>query len=306
MTGVNLLKPNKENINLFLLLGALFFGLGIFDFCLNNFYGKNITAFLPGFISFFTPLIFGMIGLYLIRIEFSGIKQLDNLNKNINTNNFNAALSICIIILIIFSIAPLLNWFIFDATFVGESKDVCTGGGACWVYIKTWFNRFMYGMYPNAEQWRVNATFIIVLGLIGAGYFFPLRYKKYLTFYYVIFLPIISFLLIYYLISGGEFGLEWVETGAWGGLSLTFIVSFFSLIFCFPIGMMLALGRRSDLAVVKYSSLSFIEFWRGVPLITVLFMSAVMFPMFLPDGTYVDKLIRVIVAITLFEAALHS
>jgi general L-amino acid transport system permease protein len=161
----------------------------------------------------------------------------------------------------------------------------------------------MYGMYPNAEQWRINTTFIIVLGLMGLGYFFPLKFKKYLTFYYVILLPIISFLLIYYLISGGAFGLEWVETGAWGGLSLTFIVSFFSLIFCFPIGMMLALGRRSDLSVVKYSSLSFIEFWRGVPLITVLFMSAVMFPMFLPDGTYVDKLIRVIVAITLFEAA---
>ena len=303
MINTNILKPNKEKINLFLLIGFLFFSLGILDFCLNNFYGKNITAFLPGFISFFTPLIFGMIGLYLIRIEFSGIKLLDNLNKNINTNNFNAALSISIILLIIFSVAPLLNWFILDATFVGDSKEACNGGGACWVYIKTWFNRFMYGMYPNAEQWRINATFIIVLGLMAAGYFFPLRYKKYLTFYYVILLPIISFLLIYYLISGGEFGLEWVETGAWGGLSLTFIVAFFSLIFCFPIGMMLALGRRSDLAVVKYSSLSFIEFWRGVPLITVLFMSAVMFPMFLPDGTYVDKLIRVIVAITLFEAA---
>ena len=303
MNNLNLLKPNKENLNLFLVIGFLFFGLGILDFCLNNFYQKNITGFLPGFISFFTPLIFGMIGLYLIRIEYSGMKQLDELNKNINTNNFNAALSISIILLIIFSIAPLLNWFIFDATFVGDNKDVCTGGGACWVYIKVWFNRFIYGMYPNAEQWRVNATFIIVLGLIGLGYFLPIRYRKYLTFYYVLFLPIISFLLIYYLISGGVFGLEWVETGAWGGLSLTFIVSFFSLIFCFPIGMMLALGRRSELGVIKYSSLSFIEFWRGVPLITVLFMSAVMFPMFLPDGTYVDKLIRVIVAITLFEAA---
>ena len=99
MTGINLLKPNKENINLFLVLGTLLFTFGIFDFCLNNFYGKNITAFLPGFISFFTPLIFGMIGLYLVRIEFSGIKLLDSLNKNINTNNFNAALSISIIIL---------------------------------------------------------------------------------------------------------------------------------------------------------------------------------------------------------------
>ncbi|MDC3074645.1 amino acid ABC transporter permease [Candidatus Pelagibacter sp.] len=303
MSKVNLLKPDRENINLFLALGVLFFSLGIIDFYLNNFYEKNITGFLPGFISFFTPLIFGMIGLHFVRIEFSGIKKLDELNKNINTSNFNAGLSFCIILLLIFSIPPLLNWFIFDANIAGDTKEACTGGGACWVYIKVWFNRFMYGMYPNAEQWRVNATFIIVLVLMGLGYFFPLRFKKYLTLYYVIFLPIISFLLIYYLISGGEFGLEWVETGAWGGLSLTFIVSFFSLIFCFPIGMMLALGRRSDLPVVKYSSLTFIEFWRGVPLITVLFMSAVMFPMFLPDGTYVDKLIRVIAAIVLFEAA---
>ena len=86
MTGINILKPNKKNLTFFLVLGTLFFALGIFDFCFNNFYGKNITGFLPGFISFFTPLIFGMIGLYLIRIEYSGMKQLDELNKNINTN----------------------------------------------------------------------------------------------------------------------------------------------------------------------------------------------------------------------------
>ena len=137
-----------------------------------------------------------MMGLHFIRIEFSGIKQLDELNKNINTSNFNAALSICIIILIIFGVAPLLNWFIFEANFFGDSKEACTGDGACWVYIKVWFNRFMYGMYPNAEQWRVNATFIAVLALGGLGYIFPLKLRKYLTFYYVIFLPIISFLLI--------------------------------------------------------------------------------------------------------------
>jgi len=289
--------------NTSLIIGVLFFFLGIFDFCLNNFLGTNITSFLPRFINFFTPLIFGVIGLHFIRIEFSGIKVLDSLNKNINPSNFNAALSLCIIFLIIFSLPPLLNWFIFDANISGDTKEACTGGGACWVYIKVWFNRFMYGMYPNAEQWRINVTFVAVLAFMAAGFFVPAKFRNYLSLYYTLILPIISFILIYYLISGGSFGLEWVETGAWGGLSLTFIVSFFSLIFCFPIGMMLALGRRSDLPIVKYSSLSFIEFWRGVPLITVLFMSAVMFPMFLPDGTYVDKLIRVVVAITLFEAA---
>ena len=301
---LDLLKSkNQKNINFSIMLGFLFFSFGIIDFYLNNYFKTNITSFLPRIINFFTPLIFAVIGLHLIRIEFSGIKILDSLNKNINTSNFNAVLSTSIILLIIYSVPPLLNWLIFDANIVGNTKESCTGGGACWVYIKVWFNRFMYGMYPNAEQWRVNVTFIAVLLFMAVGFFVPAKLRNYLSFYYTILLPIISFILIYYLISGGSFGLEWVETGAWGGLSLTFIVSFFSLIFCFPLGMMLALGRRSNLPVVKYSSLSFIEFWRGVPLITVLFMSAVMFPMFLPDGTYVDKLIRVVVAITLFEAA---
>jgi len=300
----NILRFNHhKNRNISLILGVLFFSVGIIDFYLNNYFNTNITSFLPRIINFFTPLIFGVIGLHLIRIEFSGIKILDSLNKNINTNNFNAALSVSIILLIIFGLPPLLNWLIIDANFAGDSKEACTGGGACWVYIKVWFNRFMYGMYPNAEQWRVNLTFIAVLVFMAAGFFAPTRLRNYLSLYYVLILPIISFILIYFIVSGGSFGLVWVETGAWGGLSLTFMVSFFSLIFCFPLGMMLALGRRSDLPIVKYSSLSFIEFWRGVPLITVLFMSAVMFPMFLPDGTYVDKLIRVVVAITLFEAA---
>ena len=300
----NLLKNKYEkNRNISLILGVLFFSVGIMDFYLNNYFNTNITSFLPRIINFFTPLIFAVIGLHLIRMEYSGIKFLDSLNKNINTNNFNAVLSTSIILLVIFAFPPLFNWLIFDANIAGDTKEACTGGGACWVYIKVWFNRFMYGMYPNAEQWRINVTFIAVLAFMAAGFFVPARFRNYLSFYYTILLPIISFILIYYIISGGSFGLVWVETGAWGGLSLTFMVSFFSLIFCFPLGMMLALGRRSDLPVVKYSSLSFIEFWRGVPLITVLFMSAVMFPMFLPDGTYVDKLIRVVVAITLFEAA---
>ena len=303
MNKINLLKPNKENLNIFLFLGVFFFSIGIVDFCLNNFLDKNITFFLPGFISFFTPFIFGLIGLHFIRVEYSGIKILDELNKTINSNNFNAALSVFIILLIIFCIPPVLNWFIFDANFSGNTKEACSGDGACWVYIKVWFNRLMYGMYPNTEQWRINTTFIIVLAFIVISYFFSAKFKKYLIIYYTIFLPIFSFLLIYYLISGGEFGLKRIETSAWGGLSLTFIISFFSLIFCFPLGMLLALGRRSELPVLKYSSIIFIEFWRGVPLITVLFMSAVMFPMFLPEGTYVDKLIRVIVAIILFEAA---
>ena len=293
----------NQNFTTNLYLGLFLFLISFIDVFISSFFKHNLTSFLPGSISFFLPLILGVIGLYLIRTDYSGIKWLDILNKNINTSNFNALLTLLIIFLIIKSIPPSLSWMILDANISGDSKDACTGSGACWTYIKVWFKRFMYGMYPNELHWRINVAFVLVIALGMIGLFSTEKLKKYLPLYYVIIYPIIAFLIIYYLISGGAFGLEWVETGAWGGLSLTFIVSFFCLIFCFPLGMILALGRRSTLPTVRYISIGYIEFWRGVPLITVLFMSSVMFPMFLPEDFFMDKLVRVIIAITLFEAA---
>ncbi len=294
-----LIKPSKEKLNSFVSFGSFFISIAFIDVLANTFLNLNFTSFLPGKLSYFAPLIIGTIGLYFIRIEFSGNKMLDRINTNFNSNNLNAVLSLIVIFALIKYIPPVLNWFFFDANFVGNSKEECTGSGACWIFVKVWFNRFVYGMYPDAEQWRINSAFFILFALVGASFFVSGKYKTYLIIFLLFVYPIIGLKLI----SGGDFGLKYVETGAWGGLSLTFIVSAFALILCFPIGMFLALGRRSNLPAIKYSSIGFIELWRGVPLITVLFMSAVMFPMFLPDGTYVDKLIRVLIAITLFEAA---
>ncbi len=294
-----LFKPRRENLSTSLSIGIPLIALSFIDFFVNTFFSTNLTGFLPSTLSYFFPLIIGTLGLYFVRIEFSGIRLLDNFNKNVNSSTFNAFLTLLIIFILFKYTPPLLNWFFFDADFAGSSKEDCTSGGACWVFIKVWFKRFMYGMYPNPEQWRINTAFIILFALVGSAFFVPQKYKKYIILFLLFIYPIIGIKLI----SGGIFGLKWIETGAWGGLSLTLIVAAFSLILCFPIGMFLALGRRSELPVVKYSSLSFIELWRGVPLITVLFMSGVMFPMFLPDGSYMDKLMRVIIAITLFEAA---
>ena len=297
--NINLVKPNKENLTSFVSIGSFLFLIGFFDFFINTFFNWNLTGFLPDKLSYFTPLIFGIIGFYLIRIEFSGNKLLDKINTNFNSSNLNAALTLIVIFTLIKFIPSLLNWFIFDADFMGDTKQDCTSSGACWVFVKVWLNRFVYGMYPDAEQWRINTAFFILFGLVGASFFVPAKFKKYILIFLLFVYPIIGLKLI----AGGDFGLKYIETGAWGGLSLTFIVSAFALILCFPIGIFLALGRRSKLPAIRYSSIGFIELWRGVPLITVLFMSAVMFPMFLPDGTYVDKLIRVLIAITLFEAA---
>jgi len=292
-------KPTKENLTSFVISGSFLLLISLFDVIANNFLEYNLTGFLPDKLSFIAPVVLGVIGFHLIRVEFSGNKLLDKININFNSSNFNAVLSLIVIFALIKYIPPLLNWFVFDADFLGNKKEDCTSGGACWVFVKVWFNRFVYGMYPDAEQWRINSAFIMLFLLVGTSFFVPQKFKKYLLLFLLFIYPIIGLKLI----SGGNFGLEYVETGAWGGLSLTFIVSAFALILCFPIGMILALGRRSNLPAIRYSSIGFIELWRGVPLITVLFMSAVMFPMFLPDGTYVDKLIRVLIAITLFEAA---
>ena len=296
---IQIFKPNRDNLNISLSIGLPIIALAFIDFFGNTFLNTNLTGFLPNSLSYFFPLIAGAVGLYFIRIEYSGIRILDNFNKNVNSTTFNAVLTLLIIFIFFKYTPPLLNWLIFDADFVGSAKEDCTSGGACWVFVKVWFKRFMYGMYPNPEQWRINTAFFILFVLIGAAFFVPPKYKKYIILFMLFIYPIIGIKLI----SGGIFGLKWIETGAWGGLSLTLIVSAFALILCFPIGMFLALGRRSELPVIKYSSIGFIEIWRGVPLITVLFMSAVMFPMFLPDGTYMDKLMRVVIAITLFEAA---
>ena len=297
--NVNLLKPNKEDLSKYLMLGLGFLIIGFIDIFSNTFLNFNITSFFPSIISYLSPLILGAFGLHLIRIEYSGNKTLDKINKNLNSSNTNAILSLIVIFILIKYVPPLLNWFFFDANFLGSTKEDCTGDGACWVFVRVWFNIFMYGMYPDAEQWRINISFLVLFSSIASIFVLPQRFKKYIILFLLFVFPIIALNLI----SGGIFGLKWIETGAWGGLSLTFIVSAFALIFCFPIGVFLALGRRSDLPAIKYSSIGFIELWRGVPLITVLFMSAVMFPMFLPDGTYMDKLMRVIIAITLFEAA---
>ncbi len=292
-------KPSKKNIKTYLPIGVVLVSFSLLDVFINAFISYNILGFLPSQVSYFSPLILGFIGLYLIRIDFSGFSSLDNLNKNINSSNFNAVLSLITLFILIKSIPPLLNWFVLEANFLGNSKEDCTGDGACWVFIRVWFNRFMYGLYPDAEQWRINTAFIMLFIIVGISFFTSEKLKKYFILFLVFVFPFLGIKLI----SGGSFGLEYVESAAWGGLSLTFIISAFAILFCFPIGVFLALGRRSSLPAIKYISIGFIELWRGVPLITVLFMSAVMFPMFLPDGTFIDKLIRVLIAITLFEAA---
>jgi general L-amino acid transport system permease protein len=220
------------------------------------------------------------------------------LRNNLFSSFFNTILTFFSLYLLYIIIPPIVQWAFVNADWFGESSDACTSGGACWVFISVRFGQFMYGFYPADEYWRVNLAFMLLVVLIMALLIVPK--KGWLSIFTLLGYPVIAFFLFY----GGVFGLEVVETSQWGGLMLTLILATIGIVLSLPLGVLLALGRRADnMPVVKSLCIVFIEFWRGVPLITVLFMASVMLPLFLPEGVNFDKLLRAVIGIVLFQSA---
>ena len=197
-------------------------------------------------------------------------------------------------------ITAAANWAFFNATWTGSDGAACSraGAGACWPFVEAKFSQFMYGRYPVEQRWRVDLTYVLaVAGLV------PLMIpsvpgKLWQAIYTIGIFPFIAFFLLY-----GGLGLEVVPTEVWGGLLVTLVVASVGIAGAFPIGILLALGRRSKMPIVRWVSIGFIEFVRGVPLITVLFMASVMLPLFLPTGVTIDKLVRALIMVALFSAA---
>ncbi|MCL6361200.1 amino acid ABC transporter permease [Pectobacterium polaris] len=226
-------------------------------------------------------------------------KAMQWARRNLFSSIGNSLLTLFCLWLLWIAIPPLLNWTIFQANWIGTTRNDCTRDGACWVFIHARFGHFMYGLYPAAEVWRIN--FALAIGLLSILPMFlkSIPYRgRYLAVWAVTY-PLIAWWLLY----GGFGGLSRVETYQWGGLTLTLIIAAVGIAGALPLGILLALGRRSTLPIVRMLSVVFIEFWRGVPLITVLFMSSVMLPLFLTEGTTIDKLLRALVGVILFQSA---
>jgi general L-amino acid transport system permease protein len=221
------------------------------------------------------------------------------LRQNLFSSPFNALLTLLAIYLLYSFVPAVIKWAFLDADWVGDSREACDSGGACWVFVRTRLNQFMYGFYPHHQYWRVNLAFLLFVVLTVPLFIPKVKGKPWLIGFMLIAYPIIA----YYLFLGGAFGLEYVETSRWGGLMLTLILAGAGIVAALPLGIVLALGRRSSMLMVRTLCVVFIEFWRGVPLITVLFMSSVMLPLFLPEGVNFDKLLRALIGIILFESA---
>jgi general L-amino acid transport system permease protein len=226
-------------------------------------------------------------------------RVVDWLRRNLFSSVTNTLLTLLVLGLLWLVVPPLFEWAITHATIAGDSKDACTGDGACWTFIKLRLHTFFWGHYPDGELWRL----VLAAGLLIAFAAPVMRDRIRHRGIYVLLLLTLFPVLAGILLVGGVAGLPFVDTSLWGGLMLDVIISFVTVAGALPLGILLALGRRSQLPVMRYFSIGFIELWRGVPLLTVLFMSAVMVPLFLPYGVSIDRLIRAMVAFTLFNAA---
>ncbi len=222
------------------------------------------------------------------------------LRQNLFDSPLNGAMTLLAIYFLYLVVPPFVDWAFVKADWRGERSEDCSRAGACWVFISVRLNQFLYGFYPVAEQWRVNLAAALGVAFVVPLFIKRFSLKQWLGAAMLAFYPVIA----YYLLAGGSFGLAPVETSKWGGLFLTLVIAVVGMVAALPLGILLALGRRAtNMPVLKALCVAFIELWRGVPLITVLFMSSVMLPFFLPEGMNFDKLLRALIGVALFESA---
>ena len=224
---------------------------------------------------------------------------LDWTRKNLFDSWPSSLLTVVMVALFWWTLPPLFDWAIVKASLFGKAKTDCAADGACWTFIQVRINSFFYGRYPVDERWRVNLAGILLIAFTVPALMDRLRHRWIAVLALIGVYPVVAGILL----IGGAFGLAAVDTSLWGGLMLNVILSFIAIAGSLPFGILLALGRRSKLPLIRYFCIGFIELWRGVPLLTALFMATIMFPLFLPEGVTLDRLVRAAIAFTLFTSA---
>jgi len=227
------------------------------------------------------------------------------LKENLFGSITSTILTLLSIYLLYLIIPPLFDWAVLDATLNASSRSECqqAGDGACWAFIKDRYLLLIYGFYPIEERWRVDVSFILLLVAIAAVLWDAMPARRHFIKFTIAFPFVAAYLLL-----GGEWfgiptGLEQVTTDQFGGIMLTIVIGVTGISFSLPIGIVLALGRQGNLPIVRIVCVMFIEFIRGVPLITLLFVASTMLNYFLPPGTQFDLLLRVLIMVTLFASA---
>lgn len=212
----------------------------------------------------------------------------------------NSVITLVLLYLVVRSLWAVFSWAFLHANWAGDSAAACTADGACWPFISTRIGQMIYGFYPEAERWRIGLAFVIWLVSI-VWILVPRMPKRIKVLPFALMgMPIVNLILL----RGGWFGLEPVLTRQWGGLMLTLTIATIGMLFAIPLGVLLALGRQSKMPLLHGFCVVFIELWRGIPMITVLFTASTIFPLLMPHGSAEgDKLLRALIGIVLFWSA---
>jgi general L-amino acid transport system permease protein len=220
--------------------------------------------------------------------------------RNLFADWKSAVVTLLLLGLALWAAPGVAQWSFFSAVF-GADSDACQaarGQGACWGMVTEKWRLIIFGRYPFEEHWRPEvATFLMLAALVLSCVRWFWRPWLLLSMWVVV------LALFFGLMGGGVAGLSSVRTDLWGGLPLTVMLATLSIFLAFPLAILVALGRRSNLPAIRSVCVVYIELIRGVPLISVLFMASFMFPLFMPQGVSIDVLVRVLVGITLFAAA---
>ena len=224
------------------------------------------------------------------------------LRANLFASISSTVISLLLISVLAKALISLVQWGYWNAiwTVPGDQTGACRairGLGACWAVIPEKFRFILFGTYPFGQQWRpalATLTFIALFYLSSRRSFWSQK---------LVLVWAGALVLIGVLMWGGIFGLSYVSQDRWGGLPVTLILATFGLAFGFPLGIVVALGRRSKLPAIRSLCVLYVELIRGVPLISLLFMASVMFPLFMPDGVNIDKLLRAQIAFVLYAGA---
>jgi general L-amino acid transport system permease protein len=233
------------------------------------------------------------------------------LRANLFSSWLNTVLTVAALLLLWRIVPPMLGWALFQADFSGVTGEECTGEGACWAWLDQRITQFLYGFYPADSYWRVNVAVILLIPAVAYVLFDKLPYARYGRRFSIAYVLIAAFLLVGGLpiydeqgeVVGSLFGIRSISTDKFGGFMLNLVAGLAGIVLSLPIGILLALGRRSSLPVIRLASVGFIEVVRGVPLITLLFVAVIILELFLPAGVSLDQLIRVMVMITAFSSA---
>lgn len=219
------------------------------------------------------------------------------MKDNLFNSWFNSILTIATFLLLVKIVPPFLQWAFLDANWFSGSELCKNTDGACWSVVTKNIRFIIFGFYPYELHWRPFAAMMVLFALL---FFSNDRkyWKKHLGYAWIAGLITMGILM-----KGGILGLENVDTMKWGGLPLTLLLSIFGLTAAYPLGVLLALGRDSSMRGIKYLCITYIELIRGVPLISLLFMSSIIFPLFLPEGLTINKILRAQAAIIFFTAA---